>query len=295
MNLEKIGEFITELRTKKKFSIKELAKNSKTTEKIILALESGVSLPNIEEINRICKVLDITKTEFFKYKKLKNIKEDEEFLSNAIDLSCYLTNNKYKKIINKLLVGIFIGVVTILIYNNITNFYLNIKTFTDENDVKNIVDIKKLYKLRETILNNQGTYSDEEYLEIKEVVNNLFLFNNNFKVKDGYNIKEIKKYIENNLNLNTVYKTTEINKINKIIILKKSEMVDEVFKFNHILQYYENGFNFLHNQTIESRNYKYNPNEYIGSQLNFIEYIKLSSFELLLEEIIKAGDLDVEK
>lgn len=291
MNLEKIGEFVTKLRIEKKLSIKEFAKKIKLYEKTLIELESGQTLPNVEEISKICEELKITKTEFFKAKKMKNTKEDEEFLSSVINLSCYLTKNKYKKLTSKILLGIFVGVSTILIYNNIINFRFNTKKY---NIINNPTQVSKdeLVDLKEIIMNKQGTYTNDQYSFIKGTVENIMLLDSKFKTKNNYTIKEMQEYTSGLLNFISVYGEVETNEIYKIILSKKPEMIDNLFKYKQALNFFHSGYFSLIEKTNMTRNYRYETDEYLADKVNYSEAIRLSSIKFILNDIIEAGDLN---
>ena len=60
MDLEKIGKFITEQRTNKKLTQKELANRLNVTNKAVSKWENGRSMPDVGLFENLCSELDIT-------------------------------------------------------------------------------------------------------------------------------------------------------------------------------------------------------------------------------------------
>ena len=70
MDLEKIGKFITEQRTNKKLTQKELANRLNVTNKAVSKWENGRSMPDVGLFENLCSELDITLNELLSGKKL---------------------------------------------------------------------------------------------------------------------------------------------------------------------------------------------------------------------------------
>lgn len=98
----------------------ELANKLNIANVHIKRLELGKKLPDILIIEKICKILEISITEFFKGGNLdENEIENNEFLFEAIKFTNKNNDKKYIKIINKFLIIIFLFITTIFVYLNL--------------------------------------------------------------------------------------------------------------------------------------------------------------------------------
>ena len=66
VNRSKIGEVVVKLRKEKGFSQEKLALESGISRKGMHLIESGKGEPKLETIERICLVLGVTVSDFFK-------------------------------------------------------------------------------------------------------------------------------------------------------------------------------------------------------------------------------------
>ncbi len=106
MDQTAIGEFIAAKRKGKGLTQKELADKLNISEKTISKWETGHGLPEVSNMQPLCKELDITVTELLNGKENTKIKEDK-----VVDYIKY----KEKKSKNKMLITILLSTLIILV------------------------------------------------------------------------------------------------------------------------------------------------------------------------------------
>jgi len=106
MNQEKIGEFIAELRKKKKITQEQLGKQVGVTGKAVSRWETGKSLPDISIINEVSKILNVTTTELLNGEKLLEVNHNniDEITENSVDFYKFKLKRKFIKILTILLI-----------------------------------------------------------------------------------------------------------------------------------------------------------------------------------------------
>ncbi len=122
MNQEKIGEFIAELRKKKKITQEQLGKQVGVTGKAVSRWETGKSLPDISIINEVSKILNVTTTELLNGEKLLEVNHNNigEITENSVDFYKFKLKRKFIKILTILLI-MFLS----LLLGTLLLFYLN--------------------------------------------------------------------------------------------------------------------------------------------------------------------------
>ena len=103
MDIEKIGKYIKELRTKNNLTQEELASKLYVTNKAVSRWENGKSLPEIETLYLLSKELDVSVNEILECSE-----------SNKEKVNQYFKNKKMKKIIIDIIFGIIIFMIPIL-------------------------------------------------------------------------------------------------------------------------------------------------------------------------------------
>lgn len=101
MDNKKIGAFIKEKRVGAKMTQEELAKKLKTTDKMISKWETGKGMPSVEKLEPLARILGVSIAEILSGED--NVKD--------IDVLVKELNNKKKKRIINLVLGIFICLV----------------------------------------------------------------------------------------------------------------------------------------------------------------------------------------
>lgn len=128
MNQEKIGKFIAKVRKEKKLTQKQLAEKLGITDRAISKWENGKSMPDLSLLKPLCDIFDITINELLSGEYIEEEKKKEKLEENIVNAINY---DKKRKNINELIfqlfiiiLGIFIFIMTMSIYNMPVDFYL---------------------------------------------------------------------------------------------------------------------------------------------------------------------------
>ncbi len=157
-----LGEFIKNLRLEKKLTQRELGELIGIDDKTISKWETGIYLPDVVIIPKLCKVLDVTADELLAGKRNEVITEEKTDIVTPV---------KKKGIIFK----VFLVILAILLFVNLT-FMFFLKPKSKEND--QVVDEPNIYKINsgDNNLIIEG-YIFEQNNEYVLVVKKLHLFN----------------------------------------------------------------------------------------------------------------------
>lgn len=148
----KIGKFILENRKLKDLTQKELAEKIKVTDKAISKWENGRGVPDIELLESLSEILDISILELLKGEKIEKVsQENESILSTSLDYSKSLIlckekkmkNNNIRNIIIILLFAVIIMVY--LMYPKYDNEKKYIKDFTISNTSEELYYAERIY------------------------------------------------------------------------------------------------------------------------------------------------------
>lgn len=147
--MRNIGELIRELRKSKKMKQKDLAKLIGVSERTLFNYEEGRTIPTVEKVLYISKVLDIPKEFFFNTSKSKEIFDDIDNVDNKDFPSDYHTPVLDKKILES------------VFENYINNLIIN----SDKTHLKNIQFTSDDYKALSKCCNNIVLNICESYLK----------------------------------------------------------------------------------------------------------------------------------
>lgn len=128
MNQEKIGKFIAKVRKEKKLTQKELAEKLGITDRAISKWENGKSMPDLSLLKPLCDILEITINELLSGEYIEEEKKKEKLEENIVNAINYDKKRKniYELIFQLFIIilGIFIFIMTMSIYNGPVDFYL---------------------------------------------------------------------------------------------------------------------------------------------------------------------------
>ena len=137
MEKNKIGKFIANKRKEKGYTQIELGNILYVTDKAISKWERGVSLPDVTIINDLAKVLDVSVNDILNGEvsenKIDDVKEEIERIKKDIN-----KKNKNKLI---LIVCIFILIMIVGLFSNISFGYKNISVIYEHTNNKRIINI----------------------------------------------------------------------------------------------------------------------------------------------------------
>jgi len=116
MNQLEIGNFINELRKEKNMTQEDLANRMGVTAKSVSRWENGKTLPDISLLVELAEILNITLTELLKGRKLSKdeLIKQKGLIDNLLKYDKTRKNEKNKKAMAKLWIGIFITVLALL-------------------------------------------------------------------------------------------------------------------------------------------------------------------------------------
>ena len=111
MNQIKIGKFIQEQRKEEGITQSELAEKLNITDRAISKWENGICMPDVDNINELCKILNITINDLFSG-EVVDMKENEKKLEQNL---LEMTRLKEERDRQLLALEIFIGIVSSVI------------------------------------------------------------------------------------------------------------------------------------------------------------------------------------
>ena len=106
MDQIKIGKFIQERRKKKKLTQSELAEKLNVTDRAISKWENGVCLPDVNNVQELCKLLEITINDLFSG-QIVDMKDNEKiFEKNLLELAKQKEENDKLLLLLEVVIGI---------------------------------------------------------------------------------------------------------------------------------------------------------------------------------------------
>ena len=299
MNTEKIGNFIKEKRKKINLTQKELADKLHITDRAVSKWERGMGCPDVSLLEDLSKILDVSIVDILNGEEIKEEIKNKHLI-NSINYSKENYKLKIKNNLNVVLTSIIIFVSLLLILFNISNYYkLNKKYQIDDYKVMSKDKYDEYYN---TIINNQGKYSNEEYQKIvnyikdsKERLDKLYndyYDKQYYTMKDYYNFKE--KYYKD---LHMYYMVRQNNNSLYYILLKydnSENIFSNMIKYEKLLDNDFNTFNSILNEIDDSYKYNISNKPFDVIQSRIISYINwyCMNDEMLFKDIIEAGELN---
>lgn len=303
MNNVKTGNLIKQLRKEKGLTQKDLAEQLGITDKAISKWERGLSSPDIALLEELSQILDITVLELIKGKRLKK----EITNKDIIDTMKYSRKSALQDIkkIYKAFSFCIIGIIIIfIIITNIKSIMLEHTTVnisklyyayyqTEKENLKKLIN--ETNTNIDTVLNNQGIYTHDEYniitRNIKLIKEYLSHQNNEFYLeKEEYSFNEITNFYQDHtdiavgfINYKEIYEV-----ILKYDTTLNSNLINYSSNNNNIIDKYYNLYTYQEQpyQFIDKLPYKgYNPNP-----IAIIDMI-YENYNRLLKDIIKVGEL----
>ena len=194
MDLEKIGKFITEQRTNKKLTQKELANRLNVTNKAVSKWENGRSMPDVGLFENLCSELDITLNELLSGKK--DTKRDDATISF---LRYFKKKNKTLLLVSIIIITLIIFISALFIY--FVNNYSKIKVYSINGESQNFIysdglfiDTNQEYFYTFGLLEHKKNNLDLNILKVSLKSNDELLFEDQYRL-GGY-LSELKGYNE---------------------------------------------------------------------------------------------------
>ena len=307
MNYEKIGKFISEKRKEKGLTQKELANLIGVTDKAVSKWERGMGCPDVSILEILAQSLNVSILEILKGRVIENeiipITEANDYVKQTVEYSKLNSKNKIKEIFSKIIMFLILFISCFLVILNITHIiYLNYEESYDFNS-ENIISMKnkveKIEKNINIINNSQGRYSDNDY---KEIIENL-----NDGMKQIKSMPILKYEGTKNLKLNDLfildYYPNLISTINLYKIISNYDSnVDDYINFYtdlfmmrayNISNIDNDIYNMAHYQLLGFYDnlYYITPDTYrVQSRISDYNYV-ISSYLYLTKTIIEVGDI----
>ena len=157
MNAENIGKYIKKLRTEHNLTQEELALKLHITRQAISSWENGRFIPDIEKINDLANLYNLTIEEIYAGGKLKSTHKSNEIFINRI-------NNQKRKYIITLLITIFTFLLSFFIYYFL-NSYKKTRVYSIDTRDKSMELAGNILKINRNIYFNLMVYnSDTSYI-----------------------------------------------------------------------------------------------------------------------------------
>jgi len=298
VDYQKIGLLISTLRKEKGLTQKELADKLGITDRAISKWERGLGCPDISLLDDLSKILDISVLEILKGRRL----DKDEIINNKsiIESMSFSTKNlKYKirKYFNFASVTLILVISLMLLFYNLKSvYYLNKVYHNNSYNESEKYLFNKIEKNIEIVRNNQGIYSDEDYLKILSFVddlektlkeqNSLYYFS-----KINYNYAEIVEYYKSHQQYSyNVYNLKDM--LYQVLIKYNHDVIDNIiYYYDYTRLIIQSKFNLSEQLRYPYYYDKKVSSDIIGNITSFI-YFKNYRDNMLLKDIIKVGEIN---
>ena len=305
MENENIGKLISKIRKEKGMTQKDLADKLNVTDRAVSKWERGLCCPDISLLKDLSNILGISISKLICGEELS-----DESINKTIQFTKKNMKQRIIKYFNITLISIMIFLIIFILlsilkvefryhkkYKYTVDYEARVRAEEDSNlkqyeDIKNNVDL---------ILNNQGKYSDDDYVRIKNYIDNikkvLTLNEKEYFRKQYYTYDDLKKLSENYNSYNNyddrfidysvdnsidVYYLLikyDINKANNIT--NCSWMIDNHWGIKNIITSLNTDFSL----------YYYNVPKELANNIYFSLDNRYDLYYLVLNDIIEVGDI----
>ena len=320
MNNTKVGKFIREIRKEKGFTQKELAEQLGITDKAVSKWERGINCPDISLLEELANLLDVTVLELIKGKRLT--KETKINNKDIIDTMKYSRKNIIQEIKRtyKFCACFIVNIILLLIL--ITNLKsilfeysmidmtkqdywtlpilsnINSSNQTSYNNFKEELHnlIENTNQKIDKILTDQGIYTEDEYIIIKQNITLMKQFletgkNEKYLEQTSYDFLQLLQFYLDHQDIYTGY--INYKEIYEILLkydnTKGEQLINYVFKNQSLMEEYIYIYNYLeqpytYQNRLPYKNYTPNP-------LWLIEQL-YENYNNLLTSIIEVGEIE---
>jgi DNA-binding XRE family transcriptional regulator len=307
MNQVKIGNFIKTLRKEKKLTQKELADYLGITDRAISKWERGLGCPDVSLLEDLSKYLGVSILELLKGERLEDKQNcNQKDLLKLINWSKENIIQNIQTISNYVTIFIIATICLIILITNIKSILFTTKKYDFSNDYLNDLNdipvsktcnelIEELNNKIEQILNNQGTYSNEDYSNMKTYMNTLKATlqeqaNDTYCNQTNYTFQDLVGFYLKHQNLITY--PLDNKKLYPIILSHNPTLSNNLISYStskaSIQEIYFNLYSYLEQPyylTNRLPYQDYSPNPY------FIIKSIYTSELILVNDIIEAGDI----
>ena len=297
MDCDKIGKFIANSRKQKGLTQSELADKLNITDRAVSKWERGKGCPDISLLEDLSKILDVSIIELLKGEKMKKNKSlEKEELLYSMNYAEESAKMKMYKTISNVIVTLIVVIILTIVFNNLKisiffnhRYYPNIM-FIDNSGT---ASVEKLFSDMENkielIKKDTINYSTDELNQIITIMEKDLDEEQKFYNKDYYSFIDIKKIVYRESNgVSDILKITSYS-MNYKTIANNNDIWSYVSSFNS----YERGLQYFVNNCYKYNYfYDYAKDESIGNQTAQYFYSKYYIYSLILDELIKGGEVN---
>lgn len=306
MENENIGKLISKIRKEKGMTQKDLADKLNVTDRAVSKWERGLCCPDISLLKDLSNILGISISKLICGEELS-----DESINKTIQFTKKNMKQRIIKYFNITLISIMIFLIIFILlsilkvefryhkkYKYTVDYEAMVKAEEDSNlkqyeEIKNNVDL---------ILNNQGIYSDDDYVRITNYIDNikkvLTLNEKEYFKKQYYTYNDFKKLIENYKSVNS-YDDRFIdysvdNSIDVYYLLIKYD-INKANNIRDCSWRIDNHWGFKNNISslnTDSSLYYYNVPKEIANNIYFSLDNRYDLYNLVLNDIIEVGEIN---
>ena len=295
MKKQTMGSLIAEIRKEKGMTQKDLADKLNITDRAISKWERDICCPDISILEDLSNILDISISQLISgNRETKKINEQQIINYTKMSIRDKIINIlNYILLIIPIIILIFLLISNFIITRNFQDTYKNI--YYDSEHVELITSVNEKMNL---ILNIHGKYSDEDYEKIENRIN---LLQNILPIKDDekilstnkYNYDEIIAYLNINNDSSMVLQMSSDLKIYNMIAKYDLGVIDNIADNSMLYDLYSDYKMYLDHfkAHVGFYNYHFSKGD-VAYNLYSLVQIKYSFYDKLLDDIIKAGDIN---
>jgi len=209
MDYKKIGSFIQMRRKEIGLTQKQLGEKLKVTDKAVSKWENGLGCPDVSLLGELSDILGVGIGEILNGEYNENLKDNSEFVKNAVDYSRKITEetiySKIRKILYCILILIvfyisFMGIKQIIYFNDVLKFEMD--------------DYDLIVEKYEEIKSNVNIINENDYLVIPDGADGTF---NSIIFIDSYI-----QFVDNN----KIFETNEIKNYELVKLYSHFNLLD---------------------------------------------------------------------
>ena len=303
MENENIGKLISKIRKEKGMTQKDLADKLNVTDRAVSKWERGLCCPDISLLKDLSSILDIS---------ISKLICGEELSDESINKTIQFTEKNIKQRIIKYFNIVLISIIILLIifivlnilkvefryhkkYKYTVDYEAMVKAEEDSNlkqyeEIKNNVDL---------ILNNQGIYSDDDYVRITNYIENIkkviTLNEKEYLKKQYYTYNDLKKLTENYKNYDDRFIDYSMDNAIDVYYLLIKYDINKANNIRDCSWRIDNHWGFKNNISSLNTNfslYYYNVNKELANNIYFSLDNRYDLYDLILNDIIEVGEIN---
>ena len=306
MENENIGKLISKIRKEKGMTQKDLADKLNVTDRAVSKWERGLCCPDISLLKDLSSILDISISKLICGEELS-----DESINKTIQFTKKNMKQRIIKYFNITLISIMIFLIIFILLSILKVEFRYHKKYKYTVDYEAMVKAEEDYNLKQyeeiknnvdLILNNQGIYSDDDYIRITNYIDNIkkvltlnekeyfkkqyYTYNDLKKLSENYNSHNnyddrfIDYSVDNAIDVYYLLIKYDINKANNI--RDCSWMIDNHWGFKNNITSIDTDFSL----------YYYNVPKELANNIYFSLGNRYDLYDLILNDIIEVGEIN---